>query len=235
MDILRGLYTTSETPPNFQAANPAGGVPMGTEVTVAFLRDVYGELLNILAAAGIGYATGTPTQVLASLRLLLAGLNGNSSEIFAALGIETDSVSSLVAASPLFLQSDGYTASVNHGNTAYVEHYIAPGTVAQAAVNLGQFLFSATTNGCAEFPGGFVVQWGFASVTSSSGGPVGTAVTLPLAYATEHLFAHANWGGASPPSTGNVAGEPLSQSQIFITTNAPTAPSLGVSYLSFGK
>ena len=68
---INGLYTNLVAGvQQFLGANPAGGRANGTQVTDAWLNDVQGELLNILAGAGIVPAADTPTQVLASLALL---------------------------------------------------------------------------------------------------------------------------------------------------------------------
>ena len=57
----------------FQAANPAAGVPNGTELTYNWFNDVQGELLNVLAAAGVPQAQNTPTQVLEAIKRLFGG------------------------------------------------------------------------------------------------------------------------------------------------------------------
>lgn len=66
-----GLYSiTVNGIPQFQAANPAAGARTGTSFTAAWFNDVQGELLNILAAAGVAPAQNTPTQVLESVTRL---------------------------------------------------------------------------------------------------------------------------------------------------------------------
>ncbi len=85
MDINRGLYPA----PNggLQSANPAAGIPNGSEVTSALLDDMYFELLNSLSAAGVVPATATPTQVLQSLKRIFGG---NTTFVTAATTISED-------------------------------------------------------------------------------------------------------------------------------------------------
>jgi len=59
--------------PQFQAANPAAGVPAGTSFTAQWFNDVQGEPLNIVLAAGITPVPNTPTQVLQGLRRIFGG------------------------------------------------------------------------------------------------------------------------------------------------------------------
>lgn len=74
-----GLYATAQTSltvegvPNFQAANPAGGVPNGTELTYPWFSDVQGELLNFLFSTGIAPAENTPNQVIQAVKRIAGG------------------------------------------------------------------------------------------------------------------------------------------------------------------
>jgi hypothetical protein len=74
MNFINGLYTLVAGAINkFQAANPAAGIPNGTQITADWLNDVQGENLNTMSAAGISPAYNTPTQVLQALKRIFGG------------------------------------------------------------------------------------------------------------------------------------------------------------------
>jgi hypothetical protein len=69
-----GLYSiTINGIPSFQAPNPAGGVPQGTELTFPWFNDVQGELLNVAQSTGITPAINTPTQVMQGIKRVAGG------------------------------------------------------------------------------------------------------------------------------------------------------------------
>lgn len=74
---IDGQYTiTVNGVPQFQAANPAGGVANGTEITAAWLNDVQGELLNVVTQGGLTPAESTPTQVATAIQALIKAQTG---------------------------------------------------------------------------------------------------------------------------------------------------------------
>jgi hypothetical protein len=225
----------SGTPQYATNGNPLAVPPVLPTLFPAYhYNTLIEELLAIITAAGITPSRYVSNQILAAMRALFAAINGSATQSFAAASLITDSIVSAAAGSPIFLQSDDYTASVNHANSAYQQHYVAPATSSQAAVNLGQFLSTLGVSGDIELPGGFIAQWSYVGVTSS-GGVYGTAVTIPLAFPNAHLWSICGWGGSGPPSAGTVASEPYGNSQIFITTNSPAAIGNAVYYLCIGK
>jgi hypothetical protein len=59
--------------PQFQAANPAAGVPQGTSFTQAWFNDVQGENLNPVLYTGLTPAQNNPTQVMQAYMRLFGG------------------------------------------------------------------------------------------------------------------------------------------------------------------
>ncbi|MDD4958377.1 MAG: hypothetical protein PHS51_03445, partial [Gallionella sp.] len=82
-------------------------------------------------------ATATEALPLGQAQANFAAINGSASEAFTANGFTTtDFFTSTGAAA--FLQNANYSASVNAGNSGYIEHYVASATTGQAAVNATQ-------------------------------------------------------------------------------------------------
>lgn len=96
-----------------------------------------------------------------------ANIAGSALVPHAASQIDTNVIQAN-AGTPLFLESDVYTASVNRSNTAYNEHYVAPASINQAAVNLGQFVNNFQGKGSAQLPGGLIIQWGTTATIPAS-------------------------------------------------------------------
>ncbi len=70
---VNGLYTvTVNGVEQFQPANPAAGVPNGTQITADWLNDVQTEILNVVIAGGKTPVPNTPNQMLAAIKSLIA-------------------------------------------------------------------------------------------------------------------------------------------------------------------
>ncbi|HQT89689.1 MAG TPA: hypothetical protein PK677_14270, partial [Acidiphilium sp.] len=120
-------------------------------VAVETKRAEAAEQTNATAIAARALLAGSSSQVfsvadattasealpLGQAQADFAAINGSASEAFTANGfITTASFTSTGTAA--FLENPNYSASVNVGNTGYIQHYVAPAIYSYAAVNLGQ-------------------------------------------------------------------------------------------------
>ncbi len=94
--------------------------------------------------------------------------------------------------------------------------------------------YSGPNNGFINFPGGIYHETFTASVPCG-GGIYQTNLTLPTAFPTNCLDATISFGGNSPPgAAGSISVQPLSRTQVAVTTNFQAPGPLGVVIKAFG-
>lgn len=106
---------------------------------------------------------------------------------------------------------------------------------ALASSTLSDFASSQNVPGFCQLPNGLVLQWGNASVTSTSAGLTTLNVTLPHTNITQTLWAGVGWFGNTPPSGGSVGIAPINASTVAITTFAVGPGTEGVTWWAIGN
>ena len=97
-----------------------------------------------------------------------------------------------------------------------------------------QASYSGPNNGFISFPGGIYHETFTASVPCG-GGIYQTNLTLPTAFPTNCLDATISFGGNSPPgAAGSISVQPLSRTQVAVTTNFQAPGPLGVVIKAYG-
>lgn len=223
------------TPQFATDGNPASGIPATIWPAYAW-NAIQEEMMAVLSAAGVTPDRTNNAQVLAALRALFAALNGNSGEPFAASQFTV--ANGITSTGPaLLLQNNGYVGTVNEANSGYVEMYVAPATVGQAAVNLSQFAVSGSASN-----GGVTTNISTsASFTPTTkclvliNGNVGstegiTSCGLSFTGAASTDANQSNWSGG-----GGTTVSSLGASTAQITVDAGTACTITMSAASAGS
>lgn len=101
-------------------------------------------------------------------------------------------------------------------------------------VNLTDFTSLLATPGFGSMPSKLMFQWNNVTITATGAGLTTVYLDLPEAFPTSFLWCIANWDGTSPPTSGNCAAQPQTNSQIALTINTSAAAAYGVCYLAIG-
>lgn len=97
-----------------------------------------------------------------------------------------------------------------------------------------QASYAGSNNGFISYPGGIYYETFTASVPGG-GGLQQTNVTLPTAFPTNCLDASICFVGNTPPTAlGSIAVQPLSRTQVAVTTNFASTVTLGVAIKAVG-
>ncbi len=98
-----------------------------------------------------------------------------------------------------------------------------------------QSSYAGSNNGFISFPGGIYHETCTAMVPGG-GGLVQTNVTLPTAFPNNCLDASISFVGNTPPTAqGSISVQPLSRTQVAVTTNYSSSVTLGVAIKAWGS
>ena len=201
------------------APTPAAGTNNTDIATTAFVAASYAPL----ASPSFTGTVSIPT-------LNLAGLSG-----FAMYSSGGNPTLNFAANNYIQVAAGGGSMSFSAGSTAMVlnssgQLVVAAASADNQAVNLGQFPGAFATNGSQELPGGFILQWGQATVTAQTA----LDVTLPTAFPNAILGGGATYDAtASPPASGPLGVRLLSTTQVQLYSAAASG-SYVVHWMAWG-
>nr|MDA8249158.1 hypothetical protein [Rhodospirillales bacterium] len=201
------------------APTPAAGTNNTDIATTAFVAASYAPL----ASPSFTGTVSVPT-------LDLAGLSG-----FAMYSSGGKPTLSFAANNYIQVAAGGGSMAFSAGSTAMVlnssgQLAVAAASADNQAVNLGQFPGTFATNGSLELPGGFILQWGQATVTAQTA----LDITLPTAFPNAILGGGATYDAtSSPPGSGPLGVRLLSTTQVQLYSAAATG-SYVVHWMAWG-